>query len=458
MTGSAAMAPKAARPGRLMRVRDQRGSISVIMAMSAVPLVIALGVGVDMSRFVMAKAALQSAADRAALAGANAYQSNQMNSAATTAANEYFNSSTQGLDAMVGGLTVSAAPGTVPGGGSSLNVTVDVTATMPTTLMAIASISSMTITAHSVAAAANPGGNGSGNGSAPAQPVITIGPGFTVGAVKSTASDWNSAYMYAVPNGSNGQPDYTKFPPLAQFFEIGSNCNSGDSSWSQQSRCNGQFGATVPASQNFPTVASTQPLAFLFVNMNNGEVPANSKGYGPNQYGAAPGYFELITSAALSLNQSPSQNTDNSINIVYGLTGHKLNQGNTDYDQLNGTAHSNCAIQIVQVDPNNLPNNPPYPGVCLSPSDPRSGSQYANMSCAQIAGRTFMYWWNDMGAPRDDYDYKNLYYTIRCVPGSTNPNGGTLTGTGSNSGGGIGTGAGAGSNVNKMSQPATLIH
>ena len=65
-----------------------------------------------------------------------------------------------------------------------------------------------------------------------------------------------------------------------------------------------------------------------------------------------------------------------------------------------------------------------------------------------------MYWWNDMGAPQDDYDYKNLYYTIRCVPGSTNPDGGTLTGSGS----GIGTGAGAGSGVNTPSLPATLIH
>ncbi len=444
--------------GRSVPVRDQRGSISMMMAMSAVPLVLALGVGIDMSRLVMAKAALQSAADRAALAGANAYQSSQMTAAATTAANNYFNGSTQGLDAAVGGLTVSAAPGTVPGGGSSLNVTIDVTATMPTTLMALASISSMTIKAHSVAAAANPGGTGSSGGSTTAQPVITIGPGFTVGQVKSTASDWNSAYMYVVPNGSNGQPDYTQLPLLSQFYEIGSNCNSGDSTWTQQSRCNGQFGATVPVTENFPLVASTQPLAFLFVNMNNGQYPANSQGYGPNQYGAAPGNFELLMSAALALKQSPSQNTDSSIATVRLLTGYLLSQVGTNYSQLNGTTSSNCALQIVQVDPNNLPSNPPYPGMCLAPTDPRSGSQYANMSCAQIAGRTFMYWWNDMGATRDDYDYKNLYYTIRCIPGSTNPNGGVLTGTGSNSGGGIGTGAGTGSNNTLLPRPATLIN
>ena len=275
-----------------------------------------------------------------------------------------------------------------------------------------------------------------------------------MGTVKSTAMDWNSAYMYVVPNGSNGQPDYTQFPPLSQFFEIGSNCNDGDSNWTPQSRCNGQFGATVSAKQNFPQVALNQPLAFLFVNMNNGEIPNNSKGYGPNQYGAAPNNFELIMSAQLSLNQSPSENTDNSVATVRQLTGYSLNQVGTNYDQLNGTATSNCALQIVVVDPNNLPSNPPYPHVCLAPSDPRSGSQYANLSCDQMAGRTFMYWWNDMGAPRDDYDYKNLYYTIRCVPGSTNPDGGTLTGNGTNTG----TGAGVGSGGTTSSLPVTLIH
>jgi hypothetical protein len=43
-----------------------------------------------------------------------------------------------------------------------------------------------------------------------------------------------------------------------------------------------------------------------------------------------------------------------------------------------------------------------------------------------MAGRTFIYWWNDMGAPTDDFDYKNLYFTVRCVRGSTDPNGGIL--------------------------------
>jgi hypothetical protein len=37
-----------------------------------------------------------------------------------------------------------------------------------------------------------------------------------------------------------------------------------------------------------------------------------------------------------------------------------------------------------------------------------------------------MYWWNDMGAPTDDLDYKNLSYMLTCQPGVTNTDGGTV--------------------------------
>ena len=393
----------------------------MMMGLTAVPLVLGLGVGIDMSRLVVAKAALQHAADRAALAGATAYRSDQAPGDATTMANNYFDHSAQGMDATVTSRTAVAGLGQLPGGTASFNVTVDATATMPMTLMAIAGVSPMTITVH--AAATNPSTSSatSSAGIADEQPVVTPGP------IQSSAMDWNSVYMYGVPNGSNGKPDYTLFPPLAQFWEVGSNCNSINSNWTSQSRCNGQFGAVVPATQNFPKVPTTQPLAFLFVNMNNGEVPSNNQGYGPNQYGAAPGNFELQRTAAMSLGQTPSQNTDASVATVRSLTGFSLSQVGTHYSTLNGTAKPNCAIQIQLVeDPNNPPRNPPYPGECFSTTDPRSGYQYANMSCAQMAGRTFMYWWNDMGAPRDDFDYKNLYFTVRCDRWSTTPNGGTL--------------------------------
>ena len=387
---------------------DRRGSVSVIMAASAVPFIVAMGVGVDMSRVSLAKAALQSAVDGAALAGAGAYYTTANGSNAEAVATRFFDKSAGQETGMTPQRTATAAPGQFPGGAPSMNVTVSASASVPTTFSSLTNGNPVTITARAVAA--NP----------LVQPVVTLGP------VGSDASDWNSAYMYAVPNGADGKPNYNAYPALSQFYEIGSNCNNTNNKWTTQSRCNGKFGATVPATQNFPEVSATQPLAFMFVNMNNGQASSSSQGYGANAYGAQPGYFELMTSAEMSLNRPPSYNTDASVATIKTITGSQLPAQSTNYSRLNGTSKPNCAIQIIQVDPDNLPREPPYPGKCFSATDPESGSQYANLSCAQIAGRTFMYWWNDMGGRTDDYDYKNLYFTIRCLPGSNNPNGGTL--------------------------------
>ena len=37
-----------------------------------------------------------------------------------------------------------------------------------------------------------------------------------------------------------------------------------------------------------------------------------------------------------------------------------------------------------------------------------------------------MYWWNDMGGTKDDKDFNDLVFTLTCLPGVTNPDGGTL--------------------------------
>lgn len=52
---------------------DRRGTIAIIAAVSAMPLAIAAGVAIDMSRLADARSALQRAADNAALSGAAAY-------------------------------------------------------------------------------------------------------------------------------------------------------------------------------------------------------------------------------------------------------------------------------------------------------------------------------------------------------------------------------------------------
>jgi len=312
---------------------------------------------------------------------------------------------------------------------------------MPTTFMKVANISGMPVTAHAVAGipSGSPVVTLGGNGGSPSQVLSTS-------AVKSTAADWNSLYMYAAPI-SGGSPTSSSFPPLAQFYEVGSNCNAAtDSGWTSSSRCNSGFGAVAPKVTNF-SMSPDQPIAFMFVNMNNGMASSNSNGYGANEWGAQPGYYELMTTASMSGGQSPSQITDNSVGIIVSLGFPPPPQNATQYYKVNNSAKSNCALQIQLVDPNNLPTNPPYPGQCLAANDPNSGYQYANLSCNQIAGRTFMYWWNDMGASVDDYDYKNLYYTLSCVPGVTNPDGGTISST-----------SGGSSGSSTASKPATLLN
>src|SRR5688572_30048911 len=57
--------------------RGERGSILALSALGMLSVLLAVGLGVDVSRFYLAKAELQNAADAAALAGASALNSNE---------------------------------------------------------------------------------------------------------------------------------------------------------------------------------------------------------------------------------------------------------------------------------------------------------------------------------------------------------------------------------------------
>ena len=424
---------------------DRRGNVAMVVAVSVLPLFTAVGVGVDVSSLVEAKTRLQNAADAAALAGASLYTSASQGTTAANSAQAYFN------DYAKGSFTTITSSATPSSAGTPLTITVAASATMATTFLKVAGISSMPVSVSAVA------GIPSGN------PVITLGAGsgspsqlLTTSNSKSPAADWNSIYMYVVPSGGG-------FPPLSQFYEMASNCSAAiDENYTSSSRCNGAFGAVPPTVANYP-IPSAQPISFMFVNMNNGMapnppsplptnqlcLPANSKpsppsycGYGVNEWGAQPGYYELLTTASMSNDQSPSAITDSSASIINSFGFPIFPQPGTHYSTVNNSALSNCALQIQLVDPNNLPTSPPYPGVCLAANDPKSGYQYANLSCNQIAGRTFMYWWNDMGAPTDNYNYTDMVYTLTCVPGVTNPDGGTIGGTGTSSSSSTGATAG----------------
>src|SRR6266567_6543754 len=79
-------------PGK--KGRGERGSILAISALGMLAVLLAVGLGVDISRFYLAKTELQNAADAAALAGASALNSHATGisdalSRATQAMNNY---------------------------------------------------------------------------------------------------------------------------------------------------------------------------------------------------------------------------------------------------------------------------------------------------------------------------------------------------------------------------------
>lgn len=430
--------------GRFLAGRSERtvrGSVVPIFAVMAVPVALSVGVGVDMTRLALARADLQSAVDGAALAGATAAGSQSLSNAgptATTVATNYFNSFSQGPSVAISNGGPSVSPATT---NSGYNVTVSATATMNTAFMQLANLvqagdySKVSISAQ--ATASNPVIPGSS--SQQSQPVVSTGN------LDVFAWDFNSAYLYAVPVDADGTPHYDQYPPSSQFYEINTNCNQSSNKWSGSSRCQGKRGAIIDSSQVFPAVASNQPLAILMVNQTDGLVNVGDSGYGNNAYGGVPGSWHLFTTATMSLAQPPSQLTDDSARLWKKIFGEDIppgdNQGNngngqgdnsgkTHYADVNQQSLNNCMLEIQQVDPNKTYTDPPFTHICFSstnPNDLTPGKQFANLTCDQMAGRTFMYWFNDMGGNYDDLDYKNIVFHLRCVPGATNPNGGSIS-------------------------------
>lgn len=381
---------------------DRRGSVAVIFALMLIPILLAVGMAIDLTRQSNAQSAFQSTVDAAALAGATVYTSTTTASTASQVASRYFvtNKLPTGVT-LIGTPTIVAQAGTMYNGQNSYNVTVTANATISTTFMSIAKFKTLNLNA--TATAGNP----------LLQAKITVGP------TGSFAADFNSVFMYPIPMGSNNLPDYTAFPPASSFYQISSNCNSGNGDWNSNAKCNGEFASVIYPGQTIPVIPATTPLAFAFVNQTNAAEQATVNSGYRQGYGNTSLNYEFLFSAPLSIGKSPTLYANNPspiYNLANYFTGFgSQTQANTTYPTADAPAASNCALQITVVDPNNLPTNPPYPGVCLSPTDPRSGFQYANLSCNQMAGRTFEYWWNDMGGYTDDKDYKNMYYTVSCI-------------------------------------------
>jgi Flp pilus assembly protein TadG len=106
-------------------VRDRKGSVAIMFAVSLLPLIFLIGMGLDYSSAAQKRSRLNSAADAAALAGVTPQMMTQSNTAAIAAATSMFKASA----AAVTGATVSAPTVTLTNSGLVRTVTVSYTAT-----------------------------------------------------------------------------------------------------------------------------------------------------------------------------------------------------------------------------------------------------------------------------------------------------------------------------------------
>jgi len=92
---------------------DRRGNVAMMVAVSALPLLTAVGVGVDMSSLVEARARLQNAADAAALAGASIYTSDNQKDNAVASAQSYFDRYAKGGFTTLSGVASAGSARTI---------------------------------------------------------------------------------------------------------------------------------------------------------------------------------------------------------------------------------------------------------------------------------------------------------------------------------------------------------
>ncbi len=230
------------------RQRRRRGVVAVLFALMVVPIVLAVGGGIDYMRAVQARSQLQSAVDAAAIAGAAAYNGLSASAGGQTTAKGYMASIAASLPP-VSNLVVTATPSTQTQSGtvSGYVMTVNATGTIPTTFLGLLE---PTIAISASATALNP--------------IVTIT--ISLGGWNSSAWDANTVYWYVVPSG-NGAPAASA---LHQLFT-----NT----------------ATAPATNPSFQVSATQQIGFALQNVTGGK-----QSYGNNQYGGTPGSVHMFYS------------------------------------------------------------------------------------------------------------------------------------------------------------------
>jgi Flp pilus assembly protein TadG len=348
---------------------DARGATALLFGLLLIPLILAVGVGVDMARAAQMRAMLQGAVDAAALAGAAAYTSPSAQGTATSLAQSYVTKGTGALPSSVTVTSTTITPGTT-GSGNNVAYTmhVSVTISVPTTLM-YPWKPAMTVTASATAK----------------NPVVTVtisGNGF-----KSSACDANTVYWYIVPSDGG-------VPQASAINYVWSNSDSNQPSLSV-------------------SLAASQQIGFAMKNVTGGQCS-----YGSNQYGAKPGDVQWFYS---SLSVPNSQASIAPGGSATGTHGNYPSTKDCSLQVVKGT-YNNWSHSWSYPAPNNM---------CFtSTSSPSLTTATTNAAptCAGLSGASYQYLWNDMGGNPDDVDYNDLVFNLQCSGGSGSGNGTSTSG------------------------------
>ena len=291
--------------------RRQRGVTSLMLLFLLVPLLLAVGVAVDLARMVQFRSDLQNAVDEAALAGATAFVASTQTTDASNAASNYFKRAILPVSLSVSAPSIStSATGTInPALGTQLahTVTVSATANVPTTLLALVAPAMATISATATAA----------------NPVVTGKPQFP--NTTYYACDGNTAYLYQVPpNATNTGYDYSSVPAFntTNYYFIGSSYA-------------GKSSSTQPP----PTFSANQPLGIMLQNDTNGNYgnsTCKATVTGANSWGAPNGASQTFYSSLIMNGQSPSELSNYTYTAAITTTGSTAVATPTTYTTVTG--------------------------------------------------------------------------------------------------------------------------
>lgn len=221
---------------------NERGSLLIWFAFALIPLLYAVGAGLDYGRGLSLRTQMQNAADAAALAGATAYTSSSTSATATAAATAYMAAFVARMSSGAGITYAVSTAATASGTSYTLySVTVTSSATVSSSIMKLGTTASTTVAVTSTAQ----------------NPVYTMT--LTITGTASSASDADALYYYIVPS-DNSVPATSA---LTQFYSNTS--SSTTKSFTVQ-------------------LTGSQKIGFALYNVTGGR-----SSYGSNGHGAASG-------------------------------------------------------------------------------------------------------------------------------------------------------------------------